>query len=78
MRKTKKLRGVLSGDALIQVSETSKDVHDDDSDELPLILKQDGFTSWAELDPEPGTPEAEEIPHEEVVAFIRAKYNFRS
>lgn len=58
MRKAKKLRSVLSNDALIRMSETSKDVHDDESDELPLILRQDGFTSWAELDPFRGVRES--------------------
>jgi hypothetical protein len=44
------------------------------ADDLPPQLIRDGFRGWSELDPEPGSPSAVEISHEEVIAAMRAKF----
>lgn len=75
MRKTQKLSDVLHvRNKSIPYDERIENVSESNTDDLPPQLIQDGFRNWSELDPAPGSPDAVEILHEEVIATMKAKY----
>lgn len=74
MRKMKK---TLSHDtAAIGLSEEARAAFVSSRDDAPLDPMLDGIADWSEIDPPPGSPDAEEITHEEVMARIDERFGF--